>query len=64
MSVAPAKYVKLDAFQAMTGYTPKAVHRKKEEGIWLYGRELVKAPDGNTLVNMEAYYAWVEKETA
>lgn len=61
MKAVHAKYVKLDAFKEMTGYTPKAVHRKKEEGIWLIGRELVKAPDGNILVNMEGFYKWVEK---
>lgn len=59
--MAHAKYVKLEKFEELTGYTPKAVHRKKEEGHWLIGRELTKAPDGNLLVDMEGYYAWVER---
>lgn len=59
--VAVARFVKLELFEAVTGYTPKAVHRKKEEGHWLVGRELIRAEDGNLLVDMEGYYAWVER---
>lgn len=61
MAVAPARFVKLALFEELTGYTPKAVHRKKDEGHWLIGRELIKAEDGNILVDMEGYYAWVER---
>ena len=59
--VAPAKYVKLQLFEELTGYTPKAVHRKKEEGHWLLGKQLRMAPDGNLLVDMDEYYLWVEQ---
>lgn len=58
---AHARFVKLDLFEKLTGYTPKAVHRKKEEGHWLIGKELVKAADGNLLVDMEEYNSWVER---
>ena len=56
-----ARYVKLTKFEELTGYTPKAVHRKKEEGVWLMGRELIKAEDGNLLVDREGYDAWGER---
>lgn len=59
-AVAPAKYVKLPLFEALTGYTEKAVRRKIEEGIWIEGRQYVRAPDGHILVSMEGYYQWVE----
>lgn len=59
--IAPAKYVKLPLFEALTGYTEKAVRRKIEEGHWLEGQEYVRAPDGHVLVNMDGYYKWVEK---
>ncbi|MHB8982538.1 hypothetical protein, partial [Thiobacillus sp.] len=54
-------YVKLPLFEALTGYTEKAVRRKIEEGHWLEGQEYVRAPDGHVLVNMDGYYKWVEK---
>ncbi|MBW7902985.1 MAG: excisionase [Rhodocyclaceae bacterium] len=58
--IAPAKYVKLPLFEALTGYTEKAVRRKIEEGVWLEGKQYVRAPDGHILVSMDGYYAWVE----
>lgn len=58
--IAPAKYVKLPLFEALTGYTEKAVRRKIEEGHWLESKEYLRAPDGHILVNMEGFYAWVE----
>lgn len=59
-AVAPAKYVKLPLFEALTGYTEKAVRRKIEEGVWIEGREFVRAPDGHVLASMEGFYKWVE----
>jgi hypothetical protein len=31
-----------------------------EEGVWLLGREVVKAPDGRVLVSLQGYARWVE----
>lgn len=59
-AVAPAKYVKLPLFEALTGYTEKAIRRKIEEGIWIEGKQYVRAPDGHILVSMEGYYRWAE----
>lgn len=60
MVISPAKYVKLPLFEALTGYTEKAVRRKIEDGIWLEGEEYRRAPDGHILVSLEGYYKWVE----
>lgn len=60
--ISPAKYVKLPLFEALTGYTEKAVRRKIEEGNWLEGKDkqFIRAPDGHILINMEGYYSWAE----
>lgn len=57
-----ARYVKLPIFEAMTGYTAKAIRRKIEEGIWLEGKEYRRAPDGHILIDIEGYYRWVENQ--
>lgn len=55
-----ARYIKLQVFEALTGYTQKAVRRKIEEGVWLEGREFMRAPDGHILVDLRGYEKWVE----
>lgn len=57
-----ARYVKLPLFEALTGYTQKAVRRKIEEGYWLEGKEFRRAPDGHILIDMEGYNKWVENQ--
>jgi hypothetical protein len=54
------RYIKLPLFESLSGYTPKAIHRKIEEGVWLEGREFKRAPDGHILVDIKGYEAWVE----
>ncbi len=55
-----ARYIKLQVFESLTGYTQKAVRRKIEEGVWLEGREFMRAPDGHILVDLRGYEKWVE----
>lgn len=54
------RYVRISAFERITGYTEKAVRRKIEDGVWMEGREYRRAPDGNLLIDMEGYQRWVE----
>jgi hypothetical protein len=54
------RYVRLPVFEAMTGYSTKAVRRKIEEGVWLEGRQYRKAPDGHILIDLHGYETWVE----
>ena len=63
LPVAPARYVRLPLFEAVTGYTEKAVRRKIEDGVWLEGRQYRRAPDGAILMDLEGYYRWVEGDT-
>ncbi len=54
------RYIRLNHFEQLTGYTQKAVRRKIEEGHWIEGREYRRAPDGHILVDMQGYEKWVE----
>lgn len=53
-----ARYVTLDRFEALSGYTPDAVHAKIKRRAWLLGREFIKAPDGRILVDLLGYGQW------
>lgn len=60
---APAVHVKwvlMPVFCALTGYTKEAVRKKVARGQWIEGRQYRRAPDGHIIMNMEAYYQWVE----
>ena len=41
--VGPAPYVTQEVAAVITGYSVKAIIRKREEGHWLEGREWVRA---------------------
>jgi hypothetical protein len=50
----------IPVFCSLTGYTPKAVQRKIQSGVWIEGRHYRRAPDGHITMNLQAYYEWVE----
>lgn len=56
-----ADYVTIPVAAAMTGYSPKAIRRKIEDGVWLEGREFRRAPDGHVLISVRGYELWVER---
>ena len=58
----PARYVRIHLFEALTGYSAKAVERKIASGAWMEGREFKKAPDGHVLIDMKGYERWVENQ--
>ncbi len=62
IGISPARYIRLPLFETVTGYTEKAVRRKIDEGVWLEGKEYMRAPDGHILVDLEGYYKWVENQ--
>lgn len=59
-----ADYVTIPVAAAMTGYSPKAIRRKIESGVWLEGREFRRAPDGHVLISVKGYESWVERGRA
>jgi hypothetical protein len=60
----PIKYIRLPLFEAVTGYTEKAVRRKIEDGVWLQDKEFKCAPDGHILIALEGYHKWVENSNS
>jgi predicted HNH restriction endonuclease len=59
-----SRYVRINKFVELTGYTDKAVRCKIAEGVWLEGRLWRRAPDGAILVDMVGYERWVEGREA
>lgn len=55
-----SRYVRVNKFVELTGYTDKAVRCKIAEGVWLEGKQWRRAPDGAILVDMVGYERWVE----
>lgn len=57
--VVSASLVTVRRAAELTGLTEKAIRRKREEGVWREGREIVIGPDGRLYIDMEAYIKWV-----
>ncbi len=55
------RWVRISRFCELTGYTKDAVYTKIQRGHWLEGVLWKRAPDGNILMNLEAYEKWVEQ---
>lgn len=49
---------RIPLFCQETGYSEKAVARKIEDGVWVEGREYVRAPDGRLLIDMDGFNRW------
>lgn len=58
------KWIKLNRFCELTGYTSDAVYAKMKKGVWLEGAFWKKGPDGHIFINTEEYQRWVEGETS
>lgn len=56
------KWVTLKKFSELTGYTPDAIYKKIERGVWLDGVIWRKAPDGRILLNTNEFERWVESD--
>ena len=59
-----ADLVTIKKFEELTGYTAKAVERKKYEGVFVEGLVWLRAPDGRTLIIMEGFYNWARNQQA
>jgi hypothetical protein len=55
-----SRYVLIDKFEDLAGYTRRSIEGKIATGVWREGHEYRKAPDGHILVDMEGFYKWVE----
>ncbi len=55
----PPRFVTIEKFEELTGYTPDATRSKIKRGDWLEGAVFKKAPDGRVLMDIEGYEWWV-----
>lgn len=60
--IAPADYVRIKLFCAITGYTEDAVNGKIARGVWREGVHYRRAKDGHILIHLPSFYAWVENQ--
>ncbi len=60
--IAPADYIQVKLFSAITGYSPDAVYTKIKNGVWREGVHYRRAKDGHVLIHLPSYYAWVENQ--
>ena len=44
----------------LTGLSEKAIRRKREEGVWREGREIVIGPDKRIYIDLNWYAKWVK----
>lgn len=58
------KYVTIEKFSEISGYSEAAIRTKRRDGIWPEGNVFIKAPDGRVLIDVEGYEQWVEKGEA
>jgi hypothetical protein len=58
------RFVTIEKFHDLTGYTPDATRSKIKRGDWREGKVWVKAPDGRVLVDLLGYEKWVMPEVA
>jgi hypothetical protein len=56
--LAPARFVRIPLAAELTGYTADAIEMKIKRGVWLEGKEYIRAPDKSILVDMEGYERW------
>ncbi|CAE6835335.1 excisionase [Paraburkholderia domus] len=52
------RFVTINKFCDMTGYTRRAVEGKRQTGAWTEGGVIVKAPDGHILIDIEEFERW------
>ena len=57
----PSRFITIELFAQAVGYTPKAVRRKIEAGVWREGLEYLRAPDGRVLILIDGFENWVQK---
>lgn len=58
--LAPDRYVTIELFSVLTGFTIEAIRRRKDRGVWTFF--IVR--DGTVLVDREGYREWVSGDHA
>lgn len=55
------RYVTIEKFSELSGYTPDAIRSKISRGDWLQDLVWVTAPDGRILVDVVGFEAWASR---
>jgi hypothetical protein len=64
VSATIANWVTRGKFAEITGYSEKAIDRKRQSGVWLENEIWKRAPDGRILYNVESYDKWAGQVAA
>jgi len=62
--VTPSRFVTVGLASIVTGLTQPAIRTKISRGVWLEGREYVRAPDGHVMIDIKGYEQWVASARA
>jgi len=57
--VAAERFVTTGLFAAISGYSSNAVRIKISRGVWVEGREYIRAPDGHLFIDREGVQRWL-----
>ncbi|QDQ25266.1 excisionase [Chitinimonas arctica] len=57
------RFVTVERFAELSGYTPHAIRAKISRGIWRHGDVVIKAPDNRILIDVQRYEEWVLSAT-
>lgn len=56
------RYVTIHKAEELTGYSTRAIQTKIDRGVWVQGRQWIRAPDGRILIDMEGYEEWATSD--
>lgn len=57
--VSTARFVTIELASTITGLSKPAIRTKIARGVWVEGRQFVRAPDGHVMIDMKGYELWV-----
>jgi len=57
--LAPERFVTIKLHSAISGYSEGAIRSKIKEGVWIEGREYLRAPDGHVFIDREGVQRWL-----
>lgn len=60
IGLSPRRYGLPHVAALIYGYTETAIVKKMDHGVWVLGKEYVKAPDGKRFVDFEGVDRWIE----
>lgn len=56
------RFVTIHRAAELTGYSTRAIQTKIDRGVWVEGRQWIRAPDGRILIDMDGYEEWATSD--